>query len=214
MRAIIDSSQQLLFTGILSGNTHDMDGFCDRFHEIYEENGLSHRYHWNELTRKKRDRVKKQMIASMADARGMRLNIIKHRKPSGMDRKGWYLFQVPAMVAQRLESWLRNKNGEVEIIVDDDYNVIRGGRGTEQFTETLMRQIALRLTGRESTVRKDGFYRSDVRQANGRDLAILASVAQRGSKWVGLVDAYLGLYLYEHGLFRDLKNVYYDNVEK
>ena len=214
MKVVIDSSHKLLFTGVLSGHTQDMDEFCDKFQNICKENGISHRYHWNELARKKRDLLKKPMLAALQEARGIRLNIIQHRKPANVDRKGWYLYHVPAMIAQRMESWLRNKNGELEILVDNDYNVMRGGFGTGHFIETLARQIAIRLTGRETTVRKNGHFRAEIKQPNGGNLLIFASVAQKDSKWVGLVDAYLGLYVYDGTILNGLDNVYYTRNKK
>ena len=138
MYIIIDSSHQLLYTGIVSGSYSNIDSLYDEFEKIFHENNVAHKYHWRKLSRKIKNKMKKPLVKSLENAPKVNLNILQHRKPNGVSRKEWYLHFLPTRIAQRLERWLEGKGGTVELIVDDDYTVVKGGQGTNHFIESLL----------------------------------------------------------------------------
>lgn len=211
MYIIIDSSNQLLYTGIVSGGTNETLALYDGFERIFKDNGVSHKFHWSKLSWAMRNKIKKPLANLLEATPRVNLNVLQHRKPRGVEDKDWYLNHIPARIAQRLERWLCGRAGSVELIVDDDYNVIRGGSGTTHFIETLIRQISIRLTNKEVTIRKEDKIKATIKQANGNILTIYASVGAKDSKWIGLVDVYLGAYIADDTLFSNLKNVYYSD---
>lgn len=213
MYIIIDSSHQLLYSAILSGNYGNIDSLYDEFEAIFRKNNVAHKYHWSKLTRNTRNKMKNPLLEALKKTQKVNLNIIQHRKPQGVERKEWFVNFLPTRIAQRLERWLLGKGGSIELIVDDDYNVVSGGRGTTHFIESLMRQISLRLTNKEATVRKEEKLKMTIRQVNGNTINIYASVAPKNSKWVGLADIYLGLYLSDKTLFDGMSNIYFVDLK-
>lgn len=208
MCIIIDSSHQLSYTGILSGSYSNLDSLYDDFEKIFHENGVAYKYHWRKLSRNKKNLIKKPLTQSLKNTPKVNLNIIQHRKPDGVSRKEWFLHYLPTRIAQRLERWLEGKGGTIELIVDDDYTVVKGGHGTKYFIESLLRQISWRLTNKQVTIRNEDKMKATIKQANGNVLTIYASIAGKNSKWIGMVDVYLGLYIFEKNLFDGLDNLY------
>ncbi|MFP3949499.1 MAG: hypothetical protein ACLFUZ_00185 [Candidatus Micrarchaeia archaeon] len=210
MYIAIDSSNQLLYTGIISGREKDIDALYKEFEQIFSKNNVAGKYHWSKLSKKTRDKLKKPLIQALKNTSRVNLNIVQHRKPQKSEKKDWYVYYLPAKIAQRLERWLEKTRGHVDIIVDNDYNVVRGGDGTKNFIESLLRQLGVRLTGKEVTVRRErGILKATIKHANGRILNIFGSVANKGTKGLHLVDVYLGLYLSDKKAFEKLKNVYF-----
>lgn len=213
MYIAIDSSNQLLYTGIISGMEKDIDVLYGEFEKAFSKNSVAGKYHWSKLSRKTRDKLKKPLIQALKNASKVTLNIVQHRKPQKSGKKDWYVYRLPAKIAQRLERRLEKTGGHVDIIVDDDYNVVRGGDGTKNFIESLLRQLGVRLTGKEVTVRKEsGVLKATIKHASGQILNIFGSVANKGTKGLHLVDVYLGLYLSDKKTFEELKNVYFLEV--
>jgi len=212
MFIVIDSSHNLQYTGIISGNYANVITLIDDFEKVFSQNNVAHKYHWSKLSQKTRQKLRSPLAASFAKAPKVNLNILHHAKPKGITDKEWYLNHLPARIAQRLERWLVGKGGSIELIVDDDYNVIRGGSGTKHFIEALLRQISVRLTNKQAVIRYEEKIKATIKQANGNVLTFYASIADKGSKQVGLVDVYLGLYLSDKKLFEGLGNVYHVTV--
>ncbi len=99
------------------------------------------------------------------------------------------------------------------MIVDDDYNVIRGGKGTEHFIENFLRQTSQRLTGKDATIRFEEKIKTTIKQNNGKSLTLYAYVAPKNSRWISLVDAYLGLCVSEKNIFSKMSNYYGAKIE-
>lgn len=210
MYIAIDSSNQLLYTGVISGMEKDIDALYGNFEKAFSNNNVAGKYHWRKLSRKTRERLKGPLIRALEGTPRVNVNILRHRKPQKSGKKDWYVYYLPAKIAQRLERWLEKARGHADILVDNDYNVVRGGEGTRNFIESLLRQLGVRLTGKDVTVRKEkGILKATVKNANGRILNIFGSVANRGTKGVHLADVYLGLYLYDKEAFGKLRNVHF-----
>jgi hypothetical protein len=210
---IIDSSQQLVYTGILTGHYSNLDALYDDFEKLFSDNNVAYKYHWSKLSRKIRNNMKNDLVKLFRKSSKINFNILHHRKPNNISRKDWFLHHLPARIAQRLERWLESKGGSVELIVDNDYNVSKGGRGTNHFIESLIRQLSWRLTNKEVTIRNEEKIKATIKQSNGNTLNIYASVAPKNSKWVGMTDVYLGLYVSDKKLFNGLKNVYLHKIK-
>jgi len=212
MRVAIDSSNKLTYTGIMSGSFTATEELFQNFERIFKENGVAGKFHWSQLSSKMKNKLKVPLAKALSESK-MNFNVIYHRKPAKVTKKEWFMFYLPTQIAQRLEHWLSGRGGNVELIVDDDYTVIKGGTGTVYFIERLLRQLSVRLTGKEATVRREDKMKMTVKQANGNILSFHASVAGKSSRGIGLVDVYLGLYIFEPRLFREMKNVYYKSLK-
>lgn len=209
---IIDSSHQLLYTGILTGRKSQVRSLVARMEGILDGNGLRGKWHWSKLSRKSREALKKPLAQLLNEYPYLHLNILQHRKPEKMDAKTWYIFNVPARIAQKLEPWLQHADGEITLLVDDDYSVMKGGNGTRHFIEQLIRQFANRLSGKETSIRGERELSASIKQPSGRAASIYATVAEKNSELVGILDLLLGVYLYEPQLFFGMKNVHYAKI--
>jgi len=213
MYIIIDSSHQLRYTGMISGSYRSIKGLYKKFEKIFIENNVAYKYHWSKLSKKTKNKLKKPLIKALQESPKVNLNILDHRKPAKITKKDWYLYYLPAQLAQRLEHWLGGSKGSIELIVDNDYNVTKGNSGTYHFIEALLRQTSLRLTGKEITIRKEGKIKATIKQVNGNILTFYASVAEKNSREIGLTDIYLGLYISEKRRFDNFKNIYYKKIK-
>lgn len=215
MLAVIDTSNQMLYTGILSGNEGDLYKLSEKFGKVLLNNNVGNKYHWCKFSRKTKDLIKKPLVEAIAEMPKVKLNIIEHRKPMGMSDKEWYARFVPTKIAPIFEKWLQGRSGRLELLVDDDYHIIKGGKGTETFIMSLLRQISWRLTNMDTSIRKeDGKIKATIKQSNGNVLTIHASVEEKNSKLIGLVDLSLGIATADRGLFKNIENVYYHNTNK
>ena len=149
----IDSSQQLSFTASLSGNMYSVRLLSQKIEHILSKNNVAGKWHWSKLSRKTKEKLKVPLAGLLEEFPGIHINILEHKKPAKVERKEWFIYTVPARLAQKLEPWLQGKYGEIILLVDDDYAVVKGGRGTSHFIEQLIRQFAIRLTGKETSLR-------------------------------------------------------------
>ncbi len=106
MYILIDSSHKLHYTGVVSGPYGPVNGFRDEFLDIYQEHGINPKYHWSDLTRKKRGTLKKPLVKLLQSNPKVHLNVFEHKKPQKISKKDWYLFRVPGRICQRLEPWM------------------------------------------------------------------------------------------------------------
>jgi len=209
---VIDTSHQLLFTASMTGRAGQINSFCERASLILRNNNVGGKWHWSKLTRKTRDLIKKPFAALLENYPGVHFNVLQHRKPEKVDSKTWFIHTVPSRLAQKLEPWLQKKDGDITLIVDNDYNVLKGGNGTRHFIESLIRQFAIRLTGKETSIRGDREMAATIKQPNGKILNFYAKVAEKGDVMVGLVDIYLGIHISEQALLSSFANVHFSKI--
>lgn len=209
---IIDSSHQLLYTGILTGRKSQVKSLVERMSSELDRNNLRGKWHWSKLSRKSREALKKPLSQLLSEYPYLHLNVLQHRKPEKVDSKSWYIHSLPARIAQKLEPWLQRSEGEVTLLVDNDYSVTSGGEGTRHFIESLIRQMANRLTGKETSIRGTRELSATIKQPGGRLINIYATVAEKDSELIGVLDVLLGIYLYEPQLFSGMKNAHYMKI--
>ncbi len=213
LQVIIDTSHQLQYVGMISGRKADVDSLFEDFSSIFLENGLPGRFHWNKLSVLSKNNLKNQLASALQRHNSVKLNIFKGIRPLGESRKDWFIYGFASRVASKLESWLLDKKGEAAIIIDDDFNVIKGGTGTKRFAEVLLRQLSVRLTGKESTLRDSGgILDASIKLPSGKLLSLSASIAAKNSELVGLADIYLGLFIFNPNAFTDHKNVFLHKI--
>ncbi len=213
LQVIIDTSHQLQYVGMISGRKADIDALFAEFSSIFLENGLPGRFHWNKLSVLSRNNLKNQLASALQRHTSVKLNIFKGFRPLGESRKDWFIYGVASRVASRLEGWLLDKKGEAAILIDDDFNVIKGGFGTKRFAEALLRQLSVRLTGKESTLRESGgILSASFKLPSGNLLSLSASIAAKNSELVGLADIYLGLFILSQNAFAGHKNVFLHKI--
>ena len=209
----IDSSQQLTYTASLSSNMHNIKLLSQRIEHILSKNNVAGKWHWSKLSRKTREKLKKPLADLLEEFPSVHINILEHKRPANVERKGWFIYTVPARLAQKLEPWLQGKYGELVLLVDDDYAVVKGGRETRHFIEQLVRQFAIRLTGKETSLRDGAEIWATIKQPNGKILNFRAGIAEKDSEWIGIIDLYLGIYDSSPELLLELGNVHASKIE-
>ena len=208
----IDSSQQLTYTASLSGNMNAIRLLSQKIGYELSKNRVAGKWHWSKLSRKTREKLKKPLAGLLESSSSVHLNIIEHKKPANVARKDWFIYTVPSRLAQKLEPWLQGKGGELVLVVDDDYTVIKGGDGTRHFIEQLIRQFAIRLTGKETKLRDGSEILATIKQPNGKILDFRARVAEKDSGWIGVADLYLGIFASSPELLSKLENVHISKI--
>jgi hypothetical protein len=213
MHIAIDSSHKLTYTGVISASSTEMYNLFQKIERMFNENGVAGKYHWSQLSNKTRNKLKRPLLKAISESR-VNFNVLNHTKPRTITKKDWFMFYLPTQIAQRLEHGLAGREGAVDLVVDNDYNIGEGGAGTDYFIERVLRQLGVRLTGKEHTVRREkGILKMTIKQANGNILSFYASVAEKESKEKNMVDIYLGLYISDPKAFEKMKNVYFKELK-
>ena len=211
MYVAIDSSHGLLYTGILSGSELKMGKLYSEMERIFTSKGVPHNFHWNKLTKKERALVKNLLSSAFMES-GLHFTIIEHRKPANIEKKKYYLVHVPNRVSYVLEGWLKGKEGNVDIDVDDDYTISNVQKGTEKFIEAIIQQTCTRLIGTPVKIRKDSKIKATIMQMNGNQLSFYGQIATQECEGIRLVDILIGCYL--DGALKRTKNsnVFYSKL--
>ena len=76
-----------------------------------------------------------------------------------------------------------------------------------------MRQFAIRLTGKETSLRDGAEIWATIKQPNGKILNFRAGIAEKDSEWIGIIDLYLGIYDSSPELLLELGNVHASKIE-
>jgi len=201
----IDSAKGMCYTGVISGFMSELNRIYDEAKKIFSECGVKDPLHWNKISRKVKEKCKKDIIELLNESM-VNFNVFIHIKPKKALRKDYYIYQVPNAISEHLEHWFRYKRGSVEILVDNDYNF--GSSCTNDFIENLLRQITFRLIGRMTAIRKENKLKATVKFPNGNILDFYASTTDiKRSKEIQIVDIFLGYYIENPELF-DKKKVY------
>jgi hypothetical protein len=200
----IDSGRQLKYTGTLSGNYKEVLDFYSELEKIFITRGIKPPFHYSKLTRKQKILFRSRVIKIINNS-NMKINVFFHKIPRGYSHKDYYLVHIPNCISENLESWIKSqrKDCDIELIVNEDYNIRNQKNGTNIFIENLIRQIGLRVTGKVVAIfdktRQDKKIRATLKLLNGSIIDFYASKAQtRDSKEVQLIDIILGYYCDEN----------------
>lgn len=193
----IDSSNQIKYTGVVSGSFSDIDKVYNEIQKILKVEGVNPPYHWSKISRKVKDKTKNKVIESLNKSK-LKFNIFLHKKTINIPRKEFYYFRIPRAISQNLENWLNSLKGSVEIEVDNDYNI--KNHSTEEFIESLVQQIGFRLIGKPVKVRKEDKVKASIKQNDGGLLNLYGVVTDsKSSKGIQIIDITLGIFIERDG---------------
>jgi hypothetical protein len=197
----IDSAKQLRYTGVMSGDYKNIFEFYGELEKILAPKGIKPPFHWSKLTNKQRMLCRNSIVSLINDSPRLKINIFDHKIPQGVSHKDYYLFHIPNCISENLESWIKShrKDCDIEIIVNEDYNISHHKNGTDIFIDNLLKQIGSRSTGKTIAIikntRRDKKVRATIKLLNGSVIDFYASKMQiKDSKEIQLIDVILGYY--------------------
>jgi len=204
MYIAIDSSNQLRFTGTVSGSYFEISNVYKEISKILKNSGINPPFHWSKISRKVKESNRKD-IAEVINKSKLNFNIFQHTRPQNMSRKELFFIRLPNAISQNLENWLRYKHGQVDLEVDDDYNFSRTS-GTKKFLENLIFTICFRLVGKPVKVRVNNIIRSTIKQDNGVILEFYGTISDaNSSKGIQIIDLVIGFVLENKNMFQSNK---------
>ncbi|MBI3190120.1 hypothetical protein HYZ41_00290 [archaeon] len=198
----IDSAKQLKFSGVISGSYKEIFEFYADMEKIFVKRGIRSPFHYHKLTNKQKGLCRNDIVSLVNNSLKIKINIFQHRIPQRYSHKDYYLFHIPNCISEDLESWIKSqkKDCDIEVKVNEDYNIRHQKHGTNIFIENLIRQIGLRATGKVIAVlkntREDQKMRATIKLLNGCIIDFYASKTQiNESKEIQSVDIVLGYYI-------------------
>ncbi len=210
MYIAIDSSNQMRYTGVVSGNNSEIIRVYSEIEKILRSDGVNPPYHWSKISRKVKDKVKMKIIETINKSR-LNFNIFFHRKEINLPKKELFYYRIPNAIAQNLEKWLSNAYGSVEIEVDNDYNI--KGYSTEDFVKNFIFQICFRLAGKPVKVRKEEAFKATVKHISGNLLNFYGLVASsNSSKGIQMVDMIMGIFIQSDGSAFDKHKIFFRKI--
>lgn len=213
----IDSAISLRYSGSVSGSTRNMFDFYKEMDKIFSPRGIRSPFHFSKMTSSQKKVCRKEII-DIVNNSDLRFNIFFHPIPQQASHKDYYLFHVPNSIAENLESWIKSlrKGTDIEVIVDDDYNIRKVNNGTDIFIENFLKQIGLRVTGKHIAVykthRTDNKVRSTIKTPIGNIVDFFACKSTiKESHEIQIIDIVMGYYIQDSSGF-DLKSVHFRRI--
>lgn len=200
MYVAIDSSRQHRFTGTVSGHDMEISKVYDDLTRIMKSSGVNPPFHWSKISRKVKESSRREIVGLVNNSK-LTFNIFQHSRPINMSRKELFLRRLPNSISQVLEIWLKNKYGQVNMEVDNDYNF--SNSGTEEFIQNLISSICFRLVGGQVKIRGNDMVRATVKQDSGVILDFYGKVSDsKRSKGIQLIDVVMGFALEDKEQFK------------
>ncbi len=194
MHIAIDKTQNKI-TGVVSGRYYfDIIPFYDGMQKIFKESNVNPPFHWSKISRKVKAKSGKKIVKLINES-NLKLNCFYHEKPPSVSRKEYFHSLLPRKIAENLEPWLKNKDGNLTIDVDRDYDLDKYNK-TENFIQSFITQLGFRLVGKYIKIRKgdSGSFVAELKQDNGGHLNIFGGVRQANqSKGIQIIDVVMGI---------------------
>ncbi len=122
MHIAIDSAENMIYTGVISGSPKDIFDTYDKLIGIFKKRGVNPPFHWRKISRKVKDSCMKEIAQTINGSR-LVANILRHERAPKMDRKMVFYELLPQYISLRMAMWVRELAGELTIEVDDDYRL-------------------------------------------------------------------------------------------
>jgi hypothetical protein len=189
----IDTAKQLRYSGALSGNKEEIDEFYKALSKIFAKYNIRPPFHWNKLRKEIRDQARKD-ITLLVNSSKLKFNVFSHEKPKCVRKRDFYLIEVPNIMSQHFENWVRHLNGSLDVIVDDDYTVSDIHDGTSRFLEKFIKQLCSRIAGTYIDVRKENNkIKATIKHAKGNKIFIYGYKSDiNSSKEIQIIDIVIG----------------------
>lgn len=193
---VIDTAQQMRYSGVLSGKGMEIDRFYKEMSKIFAKYGVRSPFHWNKIRTEVRNRARKEIV-NLINSSKINFNIFNHEKPMYVEKKDYYLREVPNIMSQNFENWIRHMSGPVEIIVDDDYTISSVYDGTGRFIEKFIKQLCSRIAGTYTDVRKENNkIKATIKHPQGNKIFLYGYKSDiNNSKEIQIVDIIIGYVL-------------------
>src|SRR3972149_10747838 len=108
-----------------------MTNVYSQLEKVFLPRGIRPPFHWASLTRKQKQACRKDIV-DIANNSQLKLNVFCHQIKPGMSHKDYFLVHLPNCISENLESWIKSmrKDQDIDVIVDDDYNIRHVKNGT------------------------------------------------------------------------------------
>ncbi len=197
----IDTSHKKKYSGTVSGSEGNLRNLYNEFTKIFQKYGRRGTLHWSKMSRKVRDSARKEIIESVNNSK-VNFNVFHHPLPLNAVKKDFYLRHVPNVVSGAFETWLRGREGLVEIKADDDFFVAGIRDGTKHFVENFLQRLTDRLYGGYITIRRDDRLRATIKYPDGNVMEFIAFTTRASdSIEIQLIDVILGYFIEDKGGF-------------
>lgn len=205
----IDSSKNLQYTFMVTGKFRNMIDFYDEMEKIFRKQNINPPFHWSKINKKIKESSSKKIERNIQES-NLNFTVIEHKRSKGENKRNYYHNLVPGEISQILGTWLKAKNGEVVIEVDDDYNLSRYNT-TKVFLRNLMKKTCYRIIGKHVKLRSNKKIRTTIKQKNGL-LEICGYVSNiRESKGIQIIDI-VGGYLTNKKIKYDGKRLFFRKI--
>jgi hypothetical protein len=142
----IDSAIALRYSGSVSGSNRSLFEFYREMDQIFIKRGIKSPHHFSKMTRNQKSACRKELL-ELVNKSDLKFNIFFHPLTQKTSHKDHYLIHVPNSIAQSLEPWIKslNKGADIEVIVDNDYNIRKTPNGTDKFIENFLKFVGHRV---------------------------------------------------------------------
>lgn len=206
----IDTSRGKEYIGTVSGPEIKLNLLYEKISDTLRENGrVGKAIHWQDFTQDMKKSSKREVIKTLKEFDSVNFNIFETDRARGCPKKEYFLRKVPNEISRVFEDWLKGRDDDVDIQVDNDFRVKNVKRGTWVFSRKLLEQLCYRMIGTHVKVRKNDVLLATVKHSNGNHMDLMAKCSNRFlSKEIELIDLVLGYFGYKD-YKRDFEDVVY-----
>jgi hypothetical protein len=194
MYIAIDSAENMIYTGVISGSLSEIWGVYNNFIEIFKKRGVNPPFHWRKISRRVKDSCMNEIVQAINNSK-LVINVFKHERAPKMERKIMFYELLPQHISFRISPWVKELAGKMEIEVDDDYRLSKADN-TKKFLKALIENMCFILTGTQIYSRKeDDTIKATIKQKNGILNFYGNVVRSNDSKGVQIMDLILGYFI-------------------
>jgi len=194
MYIAIDSAENMIYTGVISGSSSDIYNVYNKFTTTFKKSGVNPPFHWRKISRKVKNSCMGEIVQAINNSR-LVINIFKHERAPKMERKIVFYELLPYHISLRISPWVKELAGKMEIEVDDDYRLSKSDN-TKKFLKALIESLCFILTGTQIYSRKErNTIKATIRQKKGILNFYGNVVKSNNSKGVQIMDLILGYHI-------------------
>lgn len=163
--------------------------------------------HWADIDWKIKKRCRIPLISAVKNG-GVIFYVYTHKRPPNWKRQDYYFKHLPNQLSAVIETHIDNhcgKSEKIEFICDDDFDKIKGSKGTFEFVESFLKRLGSRIRGVEVSPKKTrtGAYEVRISWPGGQSRLLEGKVGNNSHSSIILADMILGMNK-EYGQFDKL----------
>jgi len=153
--------------------------------------------HWADLPWKIKKKCRISLISAVKSG-GVIFYVYTHKRPPNWKRQDYYFKHLPNQLSAVIETHISNFCGEsekIELICDNDFEKIKGSKGTSEFVRSFLKRLGSRLRGVEVSPTKTGRGEYEVRISwpGGQSRLLEGKVGDNSHPSIILADMILGM---------------------